>query len=140
MTVAVQTAFDVVPLSRHIGAEIRGLDLRDRLYAGTIDRIHRAWLDHSVLLFRDQTLEQEDLLRVTEYFGSLGALARPASWSTRSNCRESSWAAHPATPTAPGGGATPPAAPGAISTSANRRSRPTRCTRRPATSAGARSL
>ena len=28
-----QTAFDVVPLSRHIGAEIRGLDLRDTLDA-----------------------------------------------------------------------------------------------------------
>ena len=29
MNVAVQTAFDVVPLSKHIGAEIRGLDLRE---------------------------------------------------------------------------------------------------------------
>jgi taurine dioxygenase len=67
-------------LSQHIGAEIRGLDLRDTLDARMIDRIHRAWLDHSVLLFRGQTLEQENLLRVTEYFGSLGALARPAKF------------------------------------------------------------
>ena len=77
MTVAAETAFDVVPLSKHIGAEIRGLDLRETLDADTIRRIHQAWLDHSVLLFRGQTLEQEDLLRVTEYFGQVGALGRP---------------------------------------------------------------
>ena len=33
-----------------------------------------------MLLFRGQTLEQEDLLRVTEYFGQVGALARPAKF------------------------------------------------------------
>ena len=36
MIVAAQTAFDVVRLSKHIGAEIRGLDLRDTLDPGTI--------------------------------------------------------------------------------------------------------
>ena len=77
MTVAADTAFDVVPLSRHIGAEIRGLDLRETLDAETSRRIHKAWLDHSVLLFRGQKLEQEDLLRVTGYFGRVGALGRP---------------------------------------------------------------
>ena len=74
MMVAAQTAFDVVPLSKHIGAEIRGLDLRETLDADTIRRLRQAWLDHSVLLFRGQKLEQEDLLRVTEYFGAVGAV------------------------------------------------------------------
>ncbi len=77
MTVATQTSVDVVPLSKHIGAEIRGIDLGDTLDTATIARIHRAWLDHSVLLFRGQKLEQEDLLRVTEYFGPIGPLGRP---------------------------------------------------------------
>jgi taurine dioxygenase len=77
MTVATQTSLDIAPLSKHIGAEIRGLDLREKLDAETIGRIHQAWLDHSVLLFRGQKLEQEDLLRVTEYFGSIGPLGRP---------------------------------------------------------------
>ena len=63
----------MVPLSKHIGAEIRGIDLHDTPDADTIRRIRQAWLDHSVLLFRGQKLEQEDLLRVTEYFGELGA-------------------------------------------------------------------
>ena len=33
-----------------------------------------------MLLFRGQKLEQEDLLRVTEYFGAVGALGRPAKF------------------------------------------------------------
>ena len=31
MTVATKTKLDVVPLTKHIGAEIRGIDLRDVL-------------------------------------------------------------------------------------------------------------
>jgi hypothetical protein len=38
---ATQTAFDVVPLTRHIGAEIRGLDLHDTLDADTTRRLRR---------------------------------------------------------------------------------------------------
>ena len=30
MTLDTRTRFDVVPLSKHIGAEIRGLDLREK--------------------------------------------------------------------------------------------------------------
>jgi taurine dioxygenase len=80
MNVAAEIAFDIVPLSRHIGAEIRGLDLREPLDEGASRRIHQAWLDHSVLLFRGQTLSQEDLLRVTECFGTVGELGRPAKF------------------------------------------------------------
>jgi taurine dioxygenase len=72
------TRLDLVQLSRHIGAEIRGIDLRDQLDGATIDAIHQAWLDHSVLLFRGQTFSQEDLVRVTAYFGEIGPLTRPA--------------------------------------------------------------
>jgi taurine dioxygenase len=80
MNVAAEIAFDIVPLSRHIGAEIRGLDLREPLDAAASRRIHQAWLDHSVLLFRGQSLSQEDLLRVTGYFGPVGELGRPAKF------------------------------------------------------------
>jgi taurine dioxygenase len=87
MNVAADTALDVVPLTRHIGGEIRGLDLRETLDAETIRRIHQAWLDHSVLLFRGQKLEQEDLLRVTEYFGGVGALGRPPKFFPKGYAR-----------------------------------------------------
>ena len=80
MNVTAQTRVDVVPLSKHIGAEIRGIDLRATLGADVIDEIHHAWLDHAVVLFRDQSLSQQDLLRATEYFGELAALTRPAKF------------------------------------------------------------
>jgi len=77
MTSATLTRLDVVPLSKHIGAEIKGIDLRDNLGPDIVEGIHRAWLDHSVLLFRNQNFSQEDLVRVTGYFGEIGPLARP---------------------------------------------------------------
>ena len=43
MTVDTRTRFDVVPLSRHIGAEIRGLDLREKPDEDTIRAIYNAW-------------------------------------------------------------------------------------------------
>jgi taurine dioxygenase len=76
----VRTGLDVVPLSRHIGAEIRGLDLRQRPDEATIRAIYQAWLDHLVLVFPGQQLSQEDLVRVTGYFGELGELHRPPKY------------------------------------------------------------
>jgi taurine dioxygenase len=87
MTVATKTRLEVVPLSRHIGAEIRGVDLRELLDAETIAGIHRAWLDHEVLLFRGPTLSQEDLLRATSYFGALAPLTRPAKFHPKGYAR-----------------------------------------------------
>jgi taurine dioxygenase len=77
MDTATKTRLDVVPLTKHIGAEIRGIDLRGRLDADTVRAIRRAWLDHLVLLFRGQQFAQEDLVRATGYFGEIGPLSRP---------------------------------------------------------------
>jgi alpha-ketoglutarate-dependent taurine dioxygenase len=77
MPAATQTRFEIVPLTRHIGAEIRGLDLREPPGDETVAAIYRAWLDHLVLVFRGQKLEQEDFVRVTRYFGEMGMPRRP---------------------------------------------------------------
>ena len=79
MDVAVKSRakLDVVPLTKHIGAEIRGIDLRDKPDEDTVRAIYQAWLDHLVLIFPGQQLAQEDLLRATSFFGELGALSRP---------------------------------------------------------------
>ena len=74
---ATNAAVEVVPLTLHIGAEIRGIALRDTLDAETIRAIHQAWLDHLVLVFRGQQFCQEDLVRATGYFGEIGPLSRP---------------------------------------------------------------
>ena len=80
MNLMTKTKLDIVPLSKHIGAEIRGIDLRDRPDNETVMALYRAWLDHLVLVFPDQNLSQEDLLRVTTYFGETGHLDRPAKF------------------------------------------------------------
>ena len=52
------------------GAEITGVDLRtidDTAFAA----IHRAWIDHQVLLFRGQTLTDQDLIAFSRRFGDL---------------------------------------------------------------------
>ena len=71
---------EIIPLSRHIGAEIRGVDLSRPLTTEVRDAIHAAWLDHLVLLFRDQELTQQNLLEVTTIFGRIGQLARPKAF------------------------------------------------------------
>jgi taurine dioxygenase len=76
----VMTRLDVVPLTKHIGAEIRGIDLRTKPDEETVRAIYQAWLDHLVIIFPEQKLEQEDLIRVTGYFGELGELHRPPKY------------------------------------------------------------
>jgi taurine dioxygenase len=68
---------DVVPLTKHIGAEIRGIDLREKPDEATVKAIYQAWSDHLVVVFPGQKLSQEDLNRVTEYFGEQGMPRRP---------------------------------------------------------------
>ncbi|HXY91877.1 MAG TPA: TauD/TfdA family dioxygenase, partial [Acidimicrobiia bacterium] len=50
---------DVKPLSAHIGAEIRGLDLR-ALSDAEAAAIRVAWLEHKVVFFPDQHLDPAD--------------------------------------------------------------------------------
>src|SRR5258708_20853979 len=80
MNVMARSRLEVVPLTRHIGAELRGIDLRQKPDEETIRAIYQAWLDHLVIVFPGQTLSQEDLVRVTGYFGEIGALGRPAKY------------------------------------------------------------
>jgi taurine dioxygenase len=71
-------ALQLRPLSKHIGCEVKGIDLREPVAPTSASAIYRAWLDHAVLLFRDQDLSQEDLIRVTGIFGEFAPLGRPA--------------------------------------------------------------
>jgi taurine dioxygenase len=71
------TPLQFKPLTKYIGCEVSGIDLREPVPQAAADAIYRAWLDHGVLLFRDQQLEQEDLIRVTGIFGEFAPLGRP---------------------------------------------------------------
>jgi taurine dioxygenase len=71
------TAPQFKPLTKYIGCEVSGIDLREPVPPAAAAAIYQAWLDHGVLLFRDQQLEQEDLIRVTGIFGEFAPLGRP---------------------------------------------------------------
>src|SRR3954466_6894161 len=61
----------VKPLSAALGAEILGVDLRQELPAETIADIIDAWHEHLVIVFRDQTLSEDEQIRFARHFGVL---------------------------------------------------------------------
>ena len=66
----VTRAIEVIPTGRALGAEVRGIDLKhldDAAFAQLID----AWHEHSVLLFRGQTLNDHELIAFSRRLGDL---------------------------------------------------------------------
>lgn len=66
-----QSDFDIVPLSNLMAAEVTGLDLSQPLIAEVQTQIHAAFLEHHLLVFRDQALTKEMQIAFTEQFGTL---------------------------------------------------------------------
>jgi taurine dioxygenase len=60
----------IIPTGAALGAEISGVDLRS-VSDGDFDRVHRAWVENLVLLFRGQTLSDDDLIAFSRRFGGL---------------------------------------------------------------------
>src|SRR3954452_16616602 len=62
---------DLRPLSAALGAEIRGIDLRDTLDESTARDINAAWEKYQVLLFRGQAIDVNDQRRFVGLFGEI---------------------------------------------------------------------
>jgi taurine dioxygenase len=60
----------VTPLTQAVGAEVANVDLRT-LSEGEFAQIEKAWNRYSVLLFRGQTLSDDNLLAFSRRFGEL---------------------------------------------------------------------
>ncbi|MDH3286771.1 MAG: TauD/TfdA family dioxygenase [Betaproteobacteria bacterium] len=60
---------DVIPTGAALGAEIRGLDLSRPVPEEVKEALRKAWADHMVLLFRDQHIDDEQLLATSGIFG-----------------------------------------------------------------------
>ena len=69
----------VTPLSQACGAEIGGVDLTRPLPDETVQAIRDAWNKHIVLVFRGQSVSQDDQLRFALYFGNLGERKRAST-------------------------------------------------------------
>jgi taurine dioxygenase len=67
----------VKPLSPALGAEIAGIDLREDLSAETFAEILNAWHKHLVILFRNQSLSEDDQIHFAQRFGELQKRTRP---------------------------------------------------------------
>ncbi len=62
---------ETVPFEAGCGAEIRGVDIRQKLSPEDRDQIRAAWLDHLVLRFRDQMMSDDQHMAFTRQFGEL---------------------------------------------------------------------
>ena len=62
---------EIRPLDAPLGAEVLGLDLGQPLANDDFTRIHRAHLDHHVLVFRDQQIMPEQQIEFSRRFGPL---------------------------------------------------------------------
>lgn len=67
---SVRSRIEIVPTGAALGAELRGVDLRD-IDDGDFADIHRAWIGHQVLLFRGQQLDDAALRAFSRRFGAL---------------------------------------------------------------------
>ncbi len=59
----------VTPIADAVGAEIAGVDLASDLADATVAEIRRAWLDHLVVFFRDQTLGPDEFIAFARRIG-----------------------------------------------------------------------
>lgn len=68
---AAQSGITVTPITRHIGADITGIDLTQPISAAQFAQIHDAWMQHQVLRFRGQNMTREQLQDFSRRFGAL---------------------------------------------------------------------
>ncbi len=71
MAALLQDAFQVELFDAPLGAEILGLDLNRPLAQRDFQRIHKAHLDHHLLVFRDQRITPQQQVDFSRRFGQL---------------------------------------------------------------------
>jgi len=71
MTTATLQDFEIRPFDAALGAEVIGLDLNQPLSTTDFQRLHRAHLDHHVVVFRDQRITPAQQIDFSRRFGPL---------------------------------------------------------------------
>jgi taurine dioxygenase len=69
---------EVIPTGAALAADVRGLDLSDKINDEAFRNIYTAWNDHLVLRFRDQRLDDNALVAFSRRFGELDMAPTPA--------------------------------------------------------------
>lgn len=68
---AAQSGITVTPITKHIAADITGIDLTQPISDAQFAQIHDAWMQHQVLRFRGQNMTKEQLHNFSQLFGEL---------------------------------------------------------------------
>ncbi len=63
--------FEVVRLGRHLGAEVKGIDLKQPLDQPTFEALEAALIEHKVIFARAQNLTTSEHVRLSRMFGDL---------------------------------------------------------------------
>lgn len=71
VTTREQTVLEIRPVHPHIGAEVTGVDLREPIDRPTLDALKAAFHEHSVLVFRDQDITDDQQVAFSRRFGEL---------------------------------------------------------------------
>lgn len=69
---------NITPLSDAGGAEITGIDLSSALSADEIAAIRNAFLEHGMIVIRDQEIENDDQIRFCDAMGGTATRGKPA--------------------------------------------------------------
>lgn len=64
-------SWDIRPLSETFGAEVRGIDLARDTGDAALAEVKRLWAEHQLLLFRGQSLSEEQLVTFSKGLGRL---------------------------------------------------------------------
>ncbi len=65
-------ALSITPTDACCGAVVKGINLAQELSADLVAELRSHWLEHKLLVFPDQQLSTDDLVRFTRYFGEIG--------------------------------------------------------------------
>jgi taurine dioxygenase len=86
---ALKDRLTITPTGAALGADIGGIDLAQPLDDASFATIERAWMDHLVLRFRGQRLDDDQLMRFSARFGKLDRA--PIQAVTTSEVRPNEW-------------------------------------------------
>ena len=68
--IGAELGIEVYPITATLGAEVTGVDMAD-VDGVTLDQLKKAWLDHKVLVLRDQHITTEEHIAFGRLFGEL---------------------------------------------------------------------
>jgi len=69
---------EIAAFDAPLGAELRGLDLREKLSPEAVRAVLQAWYDNQVIVFRDQDLSPRQLVDFTAQLGTPGVPRMPS--------------------------------------------------------------